>query len=127
MYLRIFKCANHKKSEIRKVSHLQEVKKSNKLFKSANLWICDLRKLFPDRPPLIVHNISYTSPLSQYSCLKMGGGGGGGTHLRHGAHCTGHCTGIVNASLYVTGKNSLNLKTGKQWQQMYNCTLFNNT
>jgi hypothetical protein len=41
--------------------------------------------------------------------------GGGGTHLRHGAHCTG----IVNASLYVTGKNSLNLKTVRQWQQMY--------
>ncbi len=38
-----FKSANHKKSEIRKVSHLQEVQKSNKLFKSANLRICDLR------------------------------------------------------------------------------------
>ncbi len=117
MYLRTFRrfmSTNHKKRLGPQNKNPQSATfagSKNKLVKFATLRICDLRNLFADRPPLIVHNISYTSPLSQYSCLKMGGG----THLRLGAHCTG----IVNASLYVTGKNSLNLKTVKQWQEMY--------
>jgi hypothetical protein len=45
--LRKFKSGNHKKdwvhkSQIRKVSHLRNVRKSNKLFNSANLQICGL-------------------------------------------------------------------------------------
>jgi hypothetical protein len=45
-FLRKFE--NHKKdwirkSQIRKVPHLRKVRKSNKLFKSSNLWICDER------------------------------------------------------------------------------------
>jgi hypothetical protein len=38
-----YKSANHKKSQIRRLPHLRKVRKSNKLFKSANLRICDLR------------------------------------------------------------------------------------
>jgi hypothetical protein len=38
--------------KLAKVSHLWKVRKYNKLFMSANLWIYDLRKLFADRPPL---------------------------------------------------------------------------
>jgi hypothetical protein len=61
MYLRTcgsYKSANHKKdsarkSQIHKVPHLRNVRKSNKLFKSAHLRICDLRNLFADRPPLV--------------------------------------------------------------------------
>jgi hypothetical protein len=57
MYLRScgsFRSANHKKdwvrkSQIYKVLHLRKVRKSNKLFKSAILRICDLRNLFVDR------------------------------------------------------------------------------
>ncbi len=46
-YLR--KSENHKKdwirkSQIRKVPHLRKVRKSNKSFKTANLWSCDVRK-----------------------------------------------------------------------------------
>jgi hypothetical protein len=41
-----------RKSQLRKGSHLQKVRKSNKLYKSASLQICDLRNLFADRPPL---------------------------------------------------------------------------
>ncbi len=37
-----------RKSQIRKVSHLWKVRKYNKLFKAANLRICDLRNLFAD-------------------------------------------------------------------------------
>jgi hypothetical protein len=33
-----------RKSQIRKVPHLRKVRKSNKSFKSANLWSCDVRK-----------------------------------------------------------------------------------
>jgi hypothetical protein len=40
-----------RKSQIRIGSHLQQDRKSNKLFKSASLQICDLRNLFADRPP----------------------------------------------------------------------------
>ncbi len=51
-----FKSANHKnwvrKSKIRKMPHLRMVQKSNKLFKSANLRICDLRNLIAERPSL---------------------------------------------------------------------------
>jgi len=52
-----FKSVNHKKdwvhkSQIRKVPHLRKVRKSNKLLKSPNLRICDLRNLFANRPPL---------------------------------------------------------------------------
>jgi hypothetical protein len=36
--------------QIRKLS--QFVRKSNKLYKSANFRICDLRNLFADSPPL---------------------------------------------------------------------------
>ncbi len=51
MYLR--KSADHKKdwarkSQIRKVLHLRKLRKSNQLYKSANLRICDLRNLFAD-------------------------------------------------------------------------------
>ncbi len=45
-----------RKSQIRKVSHLRNVCKSNKLFKSANLRICDLRNLPADRPHLHFFN-----------------------------------------------------------------------
>ncbi len=38
-----------RKSQICKGSHLRKVRKSNKLCKSANLRICDLRNLFADR------------------------------------------------------------------------------
>jgi hypothetical protein len=41
-----------RKSQIRKVSHLRKVRKSNNLFKSINLRICDFRKLFAVRLPL---------------------------------------------------------------------------
>jgi hypothetical protein len=59
MYLRTcksFKSANDKKdwiskSQIRKVSHLRKVRKSNKLFKSANLRIC--RTYLRNRPHLV--------------------------------------------------------------------------
>jgi hypothetical protein len=52
------KSANHKKDWVRKsqgreVSHLRNFRKSSKLFKSANLRICDLLKFFADRPPLL--------------------------------------------------------------------------
>jgi hypothetical protein len=54
--LRKLKSPNHKtwvrKSQIRKGSHLRKVHKSNKLFKFANLRICDLQNLFTDRSPL---------------------------------------------------------------------------
>jgi hypothetical protein len=49
------KSANHKRrlgSEIREVPHMRKVRKSKKLFKSANLQISDLQKLFADHPPL---------------------------------------------------------------------------
>jgi hypothetical protein len=36
-----------------KVSQLRKARKSNKLFMSANLWICDLRNLFADRQTLL--------------------------------------------------------------------------
>jgi hypothetical protein len=42
-----------RKSQMRNRSHLRKVGKSNKLFKSANLRICDLPNLFADRPPLV--------------------------------------------------------------------------
>ncbi len=47
------------KSQIRKVPHLR---KSNKLFKIANLRIFDLRNLFADRPPLIVGDTTKELP-----------------------------------------------------------------
>jgi hypothetical protein len=60
MYLRTcgsFKSTNYKKlggkSQIRKVTHLQKIRKSNNLFKSANLRICYLRNLFAGRLPLL--------------------------------------------------------------------------
>jgi hypothetical protein len=40
-------------SQIRKLSHLQKLRKFNTFIKSASLWICDLRNLFADRPILI--------------------------------------------------------------------------
>ncbi len=43
-----------RKSQIRKVSHLRKVRKFNKLFKSANLRICDLGKLFADRQHMFI-------------------------------------------------------------------------
>jgi hypothetical protein len=48
-----------RKLEIRKMSQLGKVRKSNKLFKSANLRICNLGKLFVDRPPLVLRNNQY--------------------------------------------------------------------
>jgi hypothetical protein len=36
-----FKSANHKKYWVRKMRHLRKVRKSNKLFKSENLRICN--------------------------------------------------------------------------------------
>ncbi len=41
-----------RKSQIHKLPHLRKVRKSIKSFRSANLWIFDLRNLFADRPPL---------------------------------------------------------------------------
>jgi hypothetical protein len=48
-----------RKSQIHKVSHLRKVRKLNKLFKPANLWICDLRNLFADRPALLFSTSTY--------------------------------------------------------------------
>jgi hypothetical protein len=60
MYLRTcgsVKSANHKKIESVncKSAHLWKVCKSNKLFKSANFLLCDMRNLFADRPPFIAN------------------------------------------------------------------------
>ncbi len=44
--------AKNLKSQIRKMSYLRKVRKSNQLQYSANLRICNLRNLFADRPPL---------------------------------------------------------------------------
>jgi hypothetical protein len=59
------KSANHKKDWVRKsqtckVPHLLKVSKSNKLFKSANLQVCDLRNLFTD----LIHQllVNYSMP-----------------------------------------------------------------
>jgi hypothetical protein len=41
------------KSQFYKVSHLRKICKFNKLFKSANLQICDVRNFFADRPPMV--------------------------------------------------------------------------
>jgi hypothetical protein len=49
-----FKSANKtwvRKAQIRKLPYLRKARKSNKLGKSANIRICDLRNLFADRPP----------------------------------------------------------------------------
>jgi hypothetical protein len=51
------KSANHKKdcvrkSHIHKVPHLWKVHKAKKLYKSANLQICDLENLFANHPSL---------------------------------------------------------------------------
>ncbi len=51
-----YKSANNKKdwgSQFVNLLHLRKVRISNKLFKSANLPICDLRKLFAESLPLI--------------------------------------------------------------------------
>jgi hypothetical protein len=48
-----YKSANHKKSQIRKLPHFRKVRKTKKLFKSANLRICDLR----NGPPTYVINV----------------------------------------------------------------------
>ncbi len=45
------------------MSHLRRIRKSKKIFKSANLQICDLRNLFADRPPKY-------KPTKQYSLLR---------------------------------------------------------
>jgi hypothetical protein len=47
---------------IRKVTHWRKVRKSNKLFKSANLRICDLRNLFTNRSPLQMITRFYRAP-----------------------------------------------------------------
>jgi hypothetical protein len=57
-----FKSANQKKdwvrkSQIRKVSYLRKFRKSSKLFKSANLRLCDLRNLLADRHPLKMRQV----------------------------------------------------------------------
>jgi hypothetical protein len=41
------------------MSQLGKVRKSNKLFKSTNLRICNLERLFVDRPPLVSRNNQY--------------------------------------------------------------------
>ncbi len=46
-----------RKSQIHIGSHLPKVSKSNKLFKSANLRVCDLRNLLADRPHLVTKSI----------------------------------------------------------------------
>jgi hypothetical protein len=51
-----FKSANHKKdwvrkSQIRKVSHLRKVHKSNKLFKVSKFAVCVLLNLLADSQP----------------------------------------------------------------------------
>jgi hypothetical protein len=43
--------------QIRKGSHLRKVRKTNKVFSSTNLRICDLRNLFADRPTLKLRQI----------------------------------------------------------------------
>jgi hypothetical protein len=71
MYLQTCgKPANYKedwvrKSQIRKVSHLRNIRKFNKLSKSANLRICDLRNLFADRPPFYVADLFQLSQLGK--------------------------------------------------------------
>ena len=70
MYLRTcgsFKSANRKKdcvrkSQIHKASHLRKVRKSNKLFKSANLRICDFRNLYADRPAFPIQRTKSSFP-----------------------------------------------------------------
>ncbi len=57
MYSRNFKTANlikdwARKTHIRKLPHLRNVRKVKKFCKSANFRICFLRNLFADRPPL---------------------------------------------------------------------------
>jgi hypothetical protein len=49
-----YKSGNHKNigSQIRNVPHLRNLRKYNKLFRSANVRICNLRNLFADCPSL---------------------------------------------------------------------------
>jgi hypothetical protein len=60
------KSAHHKKLgpqiTIPRSATFSEGREANKLFKSANLRICDLWNLFVDRPPLynILHYITFT-------------------------------------------------------------------
>jgi len=48
-----------RKSQISKVLHLWQVRKSKKKFLSANLQIWDLRNLFVDRPPLVLLSLNF--------------------------------------------------------------------
>ncbi len=50
-----FKSVNHKQVQIRKVSHLRKVRKSNKLYKFPNMPICDLRNLIAWPPSFEQH------------------------------------------------------------------------
>jgi hypothetical protein len=53
------------------VLHLRKVRKSNKLFKSVILRICDLRNLFADRPPLLsTRNINFLTFLRKSWSLQ---------------------------------------------------------
>jgi hypothetical protein len=78
MYLRScgsYKSESHKKiyvlkSKNRKEQDLLKVRKSYKLFKSANVRLCDSRNFFADRPPLLfsTHNIFFLSSKFQ-ACI----------------------------------------------------------
>jgi hypothetical protein len=56
-----------RKSQIRELPCLRKVYKSNKLFESKNLRICDLQELFADSPPLLFRNIYILSR----RCFKL--------------------------------------------------------
>jgi len=57
-----------RKSKIRKVTHLRKVRKSDKLYKPAQLRICDLRNLFADRPSLA---FAYIACPVRWKCSKV--------------------------------------------------------
>jgi hypothetical protein len=68
------KSANHKnywvrKSQIRKVSHLQKVR-NFKFLKSVHLRICDLRSLIADRPLSVTYSMGDNSTFSLYRCFN---------------------------------------------------------
>ena len=67
MYLRT--CVSIK-SPNRKSAHLRKVRKSNKLFKSAHLRICNLRNLFADDPSLLFTLVRKSSA-ERTSCLDF--------------------------------------------------------
>ncbi len=52
-----------RKSQFCQSPHLRNVRKSDKLFKPANLRFCDSRSLFADRPPLGTEQVAFSLPI----------------------------------------------------------------